>query len=328
MADPNFKNRRTPGVYVSEISAFPPSAVGVETAVPAFIGYTEKAEVSGVPATLIPVRIASMMEFERYFGRGILDVRPEGMPPRPKFTFDPVAVPAGASAPPPGTFDMAYKTTDGSATVYAKLKPSVPMFSLYNSLSLFYANGGGPCYIVSVGPYEDGTGEPTPPSSEDLLKGLASVKDTAGPTLLVIPDASLLPIKEYGDIAKAMMKQGHDKQDRAALLDVPQVRGFNATPGPELGDAITAFRAAMGTENLSYGIAYFPYLATSVVKPADLDYTIFPAGELADYLLAEWQKVYPRAPTPPTTSRRSGRHSSRAGLTRRASRNSCRRSPR
>ena len=53
----------------------------------------------------------------------------------------------------------------------------------------------------------------------------------------------------------------------------------------------------MGTENLSYGMTYFPYLRTSMVKSADLDYTVFPSGELADYLLAEWQKVYPPGPT-------------------------------
>lgn len=297
MADPNFKNRRTPGVYVSEISAFAPSAVGVETAVPAFIGYTERAEISGVPAVNLPVRIASMMEFEQYFGRGVLDVRHPGKTPSPKFVLAGVPAPAEGGAPAAGSYDVAYKTSDGASTVYARLTPSEPLFSLYNCLRLFYANGGGPCYIVSVGTYADETGAPTTITSKALMGGLDSVKDTAGPTLLVIPDASLLPVEEYGDIAKAMMKQAHDKQDRAALLDVPQVRPFLSTPGPELGDAITAFRAAVGTENLSYGMAYFPYLNTSVVKPADLDYTIFPAGELADYLLAEWQKTYPPGPT-------------------------------
>ncbi len=296
MADPNFKNRRTPGVYVSEISAFPPSAVGVETAVPAFIGYTERAEISGVPAVNVPVRIASMMEFEQYFGGGVLDVREEGKPPRPKFALAAVPSPKGGGAPAPGTFDVAYKSADGASTIYAALTPSLPLFSLYHCLRLFYANGGGPCYIVSVGTYFDGTGAPTSITSDALTKGLESVKDTAGPTLLVIPDASLLPAAEYGEIAKAMMKQAQDKQDRAALLDVPQVRGFSATPGPALGNAITAFRASVGTENLSYGMAYFPYLNTSIVKAADLDYTIFPAGDLADYLLAEWQKAYPPAP--------------------------------
>ena len=31
---------KTPGVYISEPDSFPPAIVGVETAVPAFIGYT------------------------------------------------------------------------------------------------------------------------------------------------------------------------------------------------------------------------------------------------------------------------------------------------
>ena len=34
---------KTPGVYVVEKSIFPPSVAEVETAIPGFIGYTEKA---------------------------------------------------------------------------------------------------------------------------------------------------------------------------------------------------------------------------------------------------------------------------------------------
>ena len=33
-------NYKTPGVYVEEIAKFPPSVAQVETAIPAFIGYT------------------------------------------------------------------------------------------------------------------------------------------------------------------------------------------------------------------------------------------------------------------------------------------------
>ena len=33
---------KTPGVYVEEKSLLPPSVAGVATAIPAFIGYTEK----------------------------------------------------------------------------------------------------------------------------------------------------------------------------------------------------------------------------------------------------------------------------------------------
>ena len=39
---------KTPGVYIEEISKFPPSVAQVETAIPAFIGYTEKAETGGI----------------------------------------------------------------------------------------------------------------------------------------------------------------------------------------------------------------------------------------------------------------------------------------
>ena len=38
---------KTPGVYVEEISTLPASVAQVETAIPAFIGYTEKAEKKG-----------------------------------------------------------------------------------------------------------------------------------------------------------------------------------------------------------------------------------------------------------------------------------------
>ena len=34
----------TPGVYVQEIPSLPPSVAEVETAIPAFVGYTEKAD--------------------------------------------------------------------------------------------------------------------------------------------------------------------------------------------------------------------------------------------------------------------------------------------
>ena len=60
---------KTPGVYVEEISVFPPSVAQVETAIPAFIGYTEKAEKDGENLTNKPTRITSLLEYESYFGK-------------------------------------------------------------------------------------------------------------------------------------------------------------------------------------------------------------------------------------------------------------------
>ncbi len=64
---------KSPGVYVEEISVFPPSVAEVETAIPAFIGYTEKAkEKTDHDLILKPTKIYS---FKQY--RAILR-RPEG----------------------------------------------------------------------------------------------------------------------------------------------------------------------------------------------------------------------------------------------------------
>ncbi len=60
---------KTPGVYVEEIPKLPPSIAQVETAIPAFIGYTEIAVDSrGLPLLNEPKRITSLLEYERFFG--------------------------------------------------------------------------------------------------------------------------------------------------------------------------------------------------------------------------------------------------------------------
>jgi uncharacterized protein len=117
-----------------------------------------------------------------------------------------------------------------------------------------------------------------------LLRGLASVEATTGPTLLVMPDASLLPVVDYAAIPQAMLKQAGETRDRFALLDVPQVRALSSMPASTLGDAVTAFRTSIGTEYLSYGAAYLPCLDTSIVEPADLDVTSFAADDVAAFL--------------------------------------------
>ena len=58
----------TPGVYVEEISPLPPSVTEVATAVPAFIGYTERAVKDGEDLANKPTRITSASEFQQYFG--------------------------------------------------------------------------------------------------------------------------------------------------------------------------------------------------------------------------------------------------------------------
>jgi phage tail sheath protein FI len=58
----------TPGVYIEEKSAFSSSVVPVSTAVPAFIGYTQRATRGNKPLTNVPTRVTSLAEFEEMFG--------------------------------------------------------------------------------------------------------------------------------------------------------------------------------------------------------------------------------------------------------------------
>src|ERR1700722_12595101 len=90
----------TPGVYIEEKNAFPGSAVAVETAVPVFIGYTEKAMRNGKSLVGFPTDISSFAEYAESFGGPFI----------PKFMISlaPVAAAAVSTAPN----DVQAKTTD------------------------------------------------------------------------------------------------------------------------------------------------------------------------------------------------------------------------
>ena len=62
---------KTPGVYVEEIPKLPPSVAQVETAIPAFIGYTQIAiNLAANDLHNVPKRIGSLVDYERYYGVG------------------------------------------------------------------------------------------------------------------------------------------------------------------------------------------------------------------------------------------------------------------
>jgi hypothetical protein len=281
---PGLRDRKTPGVYVTEIPAFPPSAVGVDTAIPAFVGYTERAEAGGRPAFGIPIPIASIEEYHTFFGG----------PPKSIFTFE-----DGSEQ----DYDLQFAGIDATGKAAAtgpsfkKLRRTGPVGLLYQSLTLFYANGGSRCFIVSVGPYGKAI------DSKKLVEGVQALEDQSGPTMLLVPDLSLLTpdadnqwaVPGFRDVAVAMLNQCQKKQDRVALLDVVHTRNITRTSSSQdLASAIEQFRADVDHEFRNYGIAYFPHLNTSLVRAADLDYTWFEPSGLQDFVLNEARKLFPK----------------------------------
>ena len=284
----SFMQRNTPGVYITEFDAFPPSIVGVQTAVPAFIGYTETAEVSGKPVYFRPIPIGSLADYEAIFGKGFVpnyDIAqifgsPAGSPP-PADSYDFVVEACETLCSPPIVENEYYKLTQPSTNESA--------FNLYNSLRLFYNNGGANCYIVSVGSYTDQGAHPggVPITYVDLKKGLDAIADQNGPTILVIPDAVLLnrPADFY-QLAEDMLKQCGSTQDRVAILDVYDTETLNqGDPGFSLKmraiieDFWTHISGSMFRK---YGMAYFPFLNSAVVQPSEILYTNFNIGNRGD----------------------------------------------
>lgn len=227
----------TPGVYIEEKSAFPNSVVAVATAVPAFVGYTEKATRSNKSLINVPTRLTSLGEYHQYFGGA------------PKITFA-----------------VAEDEKEGFAlTVDAATK-----YNLYNSLRLFFANGGSTCYIVSVGDYSGGV-KASELNDAENDGGIRTLLKEPEPTMLVIPDAVLLEEADCNSLQQAMLQHcGLDMKSRVALLDV-----FDGDKERTMADddVINKFREGVGNNFLQWGAAYYPWLDTTVIPADEINFT-------------------------------------------------------
>ncbi|MGD1845721.1 MAG: phage tail sheath family protein [Salibacteraceae bacterium] len=219
-----------PGVTVEEISTFPRSVVQVSTAVPGFIGYTDKVPTSGSLH-----RITSLLEFEDLFG-GLYSL--------------------GYNATSNGLDITLVSNASGtSVTNVAEIKDKPP-FHLYRSMRLYFANGGGPCWVASAGTY----GAATLTADTQLASALASLSKIDEVTLLVAPDAISLTSAQFKSLSEKMLTQCATLKDRFTILDTYEASDY--------ADANTS-RGFYGNNNLSYGAAYFPFLNTDEVYADD-----------------------------------------------------------
>ncbi|MDR2084109.1 MAG: hypothetical protein LBP67_03845 [Bacteroidales bacterium] len=230
---------KTPGVYIVEKNAFPNSVVEVATAVPAFIGYTEKAEKNNKSLLNKPTRITSMAEYRTYFGDA----------PLPKFEIKQVDNPEGNKVSV-NNKNYGINRTD--------------KFTFYYNMLLFFSNGGGPCYIVSVGEYsDDGI------KKADLLNGIKPLIKELEPTMVVIPElVNLEKASECYEVQQEMLNHcGNVMQNRFAVFDI--FDGYK-----DIGEGIISnFREGIGSNFLNYGAAYYPWINTTIVAENDVNYT-------------------------------------------------------
>lgn len=236
---------KTPGVYIEEIPKFPPSVAQVETAIPAFIGFTEKAVRDGADRTLRPTRITSLLEYNEYFG--------------------------GAQKETGILVNVAIETSGGKLVKEiwtAGFGGPQSRHLMYYALQIYFDNGGGPCYIVSCGPYSDTfgaeivlgttTARDVPGEERGPLTGLQALNEEDEPTLIVFPESQGMSADNHYAVVTAALAQCVDLKDRFVVMDL-HASALNMTTGQK--DALVQdFRDNVGsnTDDSKYGAAYFP----------------------------------------------------------------------
>jgi hypothetical protein len=272
----NTANIKSPGVYINELNAFPNSVVPVATAVPAFIGYTPQALYEGKSYINVAQKISSFAEFQAIY---CLPDKPAPASPSKQYSPEYYFV-KQKSKPIKGDYmliDNAY---------YSLVPDSSTVYYLYNSIRLFYENGGGVAYIVSVGSYGPSSNSPMNPGDQiinpnvqliDLLNGLSLLKNEQEPTMYICPEATLLSVENNATLMKEMLLQCSVMQTAVSIFDVI---GGNA-PDPILyTNDITTFRNNTGSIGLNYGTAYYPFIGTSIMQTEDIDFTNLFGGDM------------------------------------------------
>lgn len=241
---------KTPGAYIEEVSKFPPSVAQVETAIPVFIGFTEKAT-RKVEDDLLEslVRITSMLEYETLFG---------------------------------GAKKEKLELKDDAVKGLTLVAPDTEFLMPY-AMQLYFANGGGPCYIISIGDYEDAS------PSGDITARIQTCLDAASKedeiTLIVFPDATKkLEEADFYSMYQYALIQANDLKDRFVIMDT--YRGETETEidvegVPTIINTINEFRTAISGDK--YGAAYFPHLKTILNPVFDEEALIIHTGTGYDY---------------------------------------------
>jgi len=226
----------TPDVYTEEVPLLPQSVAEVSTAVPAFIGYTEKAVKNAKSIKNKAIRISTMLEFKEAFG--------------------------GAQ---PASFKV--NVNDG---IVEDVAVTAPEHTLYHAIDLYFKNGGGDCYIISVGSYQDDS------SKAAFLEGLEALSKEDEPTLIMLGEATKLAAADYHEVCQAALAQCNELKDRFCIFDIQK---------EDEGAAI--FRNGIGTNNLKYGAAYTPYLQTSLTYKYQEDEVIISGSSVEETVQLE-----------------------------------------
>jgi phage tail sheath protein FI len=241
---------KTPGVYINEIPSFPPSIAQVATAIPAFIGYTQIAQdLKGKDLTNKPTRITSLLEYELYFGKGQLETNIE-------ISYTQKTVGKATT----NIISIAFKKDGDDNSIKSK-------HNMHSAVRFFYGNGGGTCYIISVGKFSADMDKDAGLDTNAFYNlgtgvGLEALAKEDEPTLIVFPEGQNMDANAYYNLQNQALAQCGLLQDRFCIMDIHDT-GETLVTSSELKNAVDDFRNHVGLDdNKNYGAAYFPNLKT------------------------------------------------------------------
>lgn len=213
-----------PGLFIEEMGKFPPSIVPVETAIPAFIGYTQKAH-EHAEGDLVKKakKIDSLIEFEQFFG----NTWPEA---------------------------CQIKLIESNNPLNIVVQAPTLYYFLYQAIQLYFDNGGGACYVVSAGLQT----KSATLNKADFSDCLTEVRKHDECTLLVMPDVVSLPSNAAAAVMQEALLQCADLSDRFTIIDVAWASNGS------LSSDIQNFRDNITNDHLTFGAAYYPYLKTNL----------------------------------------------------------------
>jgi uncharacterized protein len=240
---------KTPGVYIKEQDAFGSSVVAVPTAVPVFIGHTHKADRDGNSLMFKATKVKSLAEYREMFGQG------------------------------PQTTYKVSKNDAGAVSMEVDVKTRFLMFS---GIRMFYSNGGGECYVLSIGTYQDEL------DAEKFSEALHLLTKEQEPTMVVVPDAVLLSKDDCYSFYKDLLQHcGAKMRSRVAIIDV--WGGYEVKTKDQ---AVQDFRENVGQTALAWGAVYFPWVHTTTVPASEVDYrNVSNRKELAAILMADVKRA-------------------------------------
>lgn len=165
------------------------------------------------------------------------------------------------------TYEKEYTKTDTTTTkyIFTAQRKEKKRFTLYYQMLMFFANGGGTCYVLSAGNYKD---------NQLLNKNMMSnainaLEKEREITMVVIPEAVHSP--DCANIQTMVLDHCSKMQNRFAILDVQAKSSENQT----MMEQVKEFQTNIGNNGLSYGAAYYPWLETTILGDKDITPDMF-----------------------------------------------------